>query len=211
MSGGTIYHSSGKEQFTNENPAIVTLKGTSLPTGDNTIGSVKLANPNGNLVTISTGANSNDGTSGSNAGLYTTDFNLLFNGGSWDRMRNNFEGTMISSGKRTSSAISSLITNYNARGLLLYLDVTQASGTGGLKLIVRGKDPTTGTMKDLYSTTTAVTAVGSAVYAVAPAISFTGSRILQTFNGLLPRVFDVYVLAGDSSEYTYTLGYALLL
>jgi hypothetical protein len=217
MSGGTLYASNGKEQFTNDNPAIVQLKTGSiqttpsgkqdvkvvdpLPQGANVIGGTTLTGASGAQGVISTGANSNDGNGGSNNLLYTAGYNLLFNGTAWDRQRSNIEGVLMSSIARTATVSSGLQFNHNARSLFLFLNVTVASATGGLIVILRGRDPVSGQMADIKTFAT-VNAVGKYVFHISPELSATPL--------VIPRQFDVYISHVDSSSYTYSLGYSLL-
>lgn len=59
----------------------------------------------------------NGAASGSSAGL-------LYNGSTFDRSRNNVEGTLLASAERTTTTSSSIQTNHNARGVIIYLNVS---------------------------------------------------------------------------------------
>ena len=69
---------------------------------------------------------------------------MLFNGTTWDPEQGTVEGTALASAARTANTTSSTLTNYNCRGVKLWLNVTAASGTGGLTLYLQGKDPISG-------------------------------------------------------------------
>ena len=134
---------------------------------------------------------------------------LLFNGSSFDRQYNNIQGVLVPSGARTAAPAIPTQTNPNFRGVLLWLNVTVASGTGGLTTTIRGIEPVTGTAFVALLTATAVTATGLFTYVLYPG-AVTGPFTLGT-NGILPRVWTANVAAGDSSSYTYSLAYSMLL
>jgi len=134
-------------------------------------------------------------------------FNLRFNGSSWDRERGNVEATLLSSSARTATTQSADQVNYNGRGVQVILNVTAASGTGGLQVVVQGKDPVSGVYYNLYAAPTAVTANGIKVYEVAPGASTAGAGdVASRVAGQIPRTWRVNVIAGDSSSYTYSVG-----
>lgn len=133
---------------------------------------------------------------------------LHFNGTSWDRVRNNQEATALASAARTATTNSSDITNHNAVGILVFLNVTVASGTGGLQVQVMAKDPVSGSYFALNAAPTAVTGTGLKLYVVDPGSS--GGNATQATEASLPRTFRITVTHGDGSSYTYSVGYALV-
>jgi hypothetical protein len=135
---------------------------------------------------------------------------MLFNGTNWDRQRNNVDGTAIASAARTATTSSADITNHNARGIAVVLDVSAASGSGGLQVSIQAKDPVTGNYAALNSAPTAVTSTGTRVYELYPGAVGGGSGIAQVANVALPRTFRITVTHGDGSSYTYSVGYTLI-
>ena len=121
----------------------------------------------------------------------------------------NAEGTLLASAARTSTTTSPNMTNKNAKGILVSLNVTVASGTGGLQVVIRGHDPVTGTVYWLNALPVAVVATGINVYEVCPAVNTAASGVKQRTSGELPRTWSVSVIHGDSSSYTYSVGYSL--
>lgn len=159
--------------------------------GSATIGTVSL-----------TGSTLADGTSTSIA-------NQGYNGTTYDRWRNNAEGTLLASAARTTTASSSNQTNYNARGVMIFLNVTVASGTGGLTVRINGIDPVSGALRGIPTAPTIVTAVGHYNYVMYPGAS---GGVVSSVSALpLPRSWMVQVSAGDASSYTYSIGYSLIL
>jgi hypothetical protein len=131
----------------------------------------------------------------------------LFNGTTWDRQRNNVEGTALTSAARTTATNSADIVNYNGRGILITLDVSAASGTGGITVRIAAKDLASGNYANLNNAPTAVTAISTTTYLLYPGAT-TGAT--QTTNGTLPRTFRISVGVGDASSYTYSVSYTII-
>ena len=120
----------------------------------------------------------------------------------------NTQGTLLTSAVRTTSTNSPAQTNYNARGVVIVLDVTAASGTGGLTVQIKAPDPVTTTgSNQLHNNPTAVTATGQTLYALYPGASTTGGVVANAFSMVLPRSWFLTVNHGDGSGYTYDVGY----
>jgi hypothetical protein len=152
-----------------------------------------------------------DGLTTSTGALAVGNYPLSFNGSTWDRWRNNMQGTIFVSAVRAANALSSTQTNYNAKGVTIFLDVTVASGTGGLTVYILGVDPVSGKMCYLTSAPTAVTTTGKKTYELYPGISGTGLDVAQRTSAALPRNWVIQIVAGDGSSYTYSVGYSLIL
>lgn len=134
---------------------------------------------------------------------------MRFNGTSWDREYSNVEGTLLASAARTTNQVTAVQTNYNARGVIVVLNVTVASGTGGLTIIVPGTNLGFAWGALLLSATTSIHATGTSTYIVYPG-SATTPNIAQISSVPLPRYWYVEVLVGDASSYTYSVDYALI-
>lgn len=137
-------------------------------------------------------------------------------GGTWDRWRANLEGTLLASAARTALAQAPVQTNYNGRGVLLFLNVTAASGTGGLSVRLQAVDPLSGTAALANGGPTLVTATGLYAYEFYPgglsaAPSTSAGFVVQRVSCALPRSWSAVVNVGDASSYTYSLGYAVVL
>ena len=149
-----------------------------------------------------------DDVSGGNTGAVGP---LAFNESSWDRVRNNTQGTLLASAARTATATSPTMTNYNTKGILVFLSVTVASGTGGLSVRIIAIDPVSGGQWYLNPAPTAITTTGASGYMIYPgAIFVSGSTVSQVIQQPLPRTWYVEVVAGDASSYTYSVGYGLI-
>lgn len=114
--------------------------------------------------------------------------------------------------KGTTSTTSYTSPTYEAKteaGILVVLDVTSASGTGGLQVRINAHDQASGQAVALNAAPTAVTATGTTSYVLYPFGAVAGN-VTQATSFYLPRLFSITVTAGDSSSYTYSLGYCLL-
>ena len=148
--------------------------------------------------------------------LLVSAINSLWNGATWDRQQNNQGITALASAARTASTNSADQLNYNAKGLIAVLDITAASGTGGLQLVVQGKDPISGNYAQLTVTPTAILAAGTYAYELHPGSSTAapgaGNGLLQVRTaGALPRTYRIRVIHGDASSYTYSVGLQTIL
>lgn len=134
--------------------------------------------------------------------------NQLSNGTTLDLQRGNVEGTALASAARTATISSANITNHNARGVMVFLNVTAASGTGGLQTRIRGVDPVGASSVAVNALPTAIIATSLLVYVVYPGGG--AGALTQGTNVELPRTFFIQVVHGDTSSYTYSVSYALL-
>jgi hypothetical protein len=189
---------------------IVELTG-SLPGGSNLLGSVGTQVWNGvEWLVRETSSAMGD----ADAGNYSAGTSpRLWNGSSYDRQYNNTQGTLLASATRTSNAISPTMTNFNARGLQLQLNVTGVPSTpssgSGLAVQVWGYD-VGGNSYALNVQPSNVTAVGEYVYTIYPGASGTTAQIELSSSQPLPRQWAGTVGVTTSDAYTYSLMYSLI-
>lgn len=110
---------------------------------------------------------------------------------------------------RTATWTSKTFDAKTEAGILVVLDVTAASGTGGLTLRINAHDQASSQAVPLNAAPTAVTAVGTTSYALYPFGAVAGG-VTQATEFYLPRMFSISVTHGDSSSYTYSVGFCLL-
>jgi hypothetical protein len=134
-----------------------------------------------------------------------------YNGSTFDVQQNNTQGTLLASAARTGSAVSPTQTNYNAKGVIVFINCTAASGTGGLKLQFRGIDPISGAVSWLNATPTPITATGNYLYVLYPGASTIAQDVRQATSLPLPRQWAIEIWTGDSTSYTYSIGYSYIL
>jgi hypothetical protein len=172
----------------------------------------KVINSLGQELSISSGYGNNDGTSENNLALVTTNYQIAYSGSKWDRWRNNTEGTLLASAARTASLTSATQTNYNAKGVMVFLKVTGASGTGGLRPNFVGIVPS-GIGEYLNANITPITAVGMYVFVLYPGASTAGvsTYIHQVTDLPLPRTWRLDITHSDASSYTYEVSQLTIL
>lgn len=126
----------------------------------------------------------------------------------------NLQGTLLASAARTASTTSATQTNYNARGVIISLDITAASGSGGLAVRLWTLDPVTQKIFYFVAAPTSILATGTYGYEFYPgssaAVAAGTALINQRSSVVLPRSWGVYVIHADGSSYTYSLGYSLI-
>lgn len=131
---------------------------------------------------------------------------MLFNGATLDRPRNNLEGTALASAARTATTQSSDITNHNARGVALWLDLTVVPGVQTVTLSVEAKDPVSGKYSTIF-TGAAEVATATRFYEVYPGVAETANVDAAV---ALPRTFRVSVTHSGAGSFTYSVGYCLI-
>lgn len=126
---------------------------------------------------------------------------------------------LLESAARTASAATSNVTttnlgnvvklgpafDYDAITARWYLNVTAASGTGGLTWTLRGYDKASGNFVVIAADSAAVVATGTYSFEIGIApVAPSGNRRVAV-SELLPVQWDVLIAAGDASSYTYSL------
>lgn len=110
---------------------------------------------------------------------------------------------------RTAGASLPNLSGLGHRGVRVYLDITAASGTGGLSVILRAVGPR-GTIAPLNTGGSPQTTTGLKVYDFYPNAAAAAAGVVDAASRRLPKLFELAVTAGDGSSYTYQLDYELL-
>jgi len=153
-----------------------------------------------------------DGANNNHNELVVSARKYLFNETSWDRMRGNTEIEILASGARNSSAVSPNFTNYNHRGIIIWLNITDITpgGTDTVSLYVRGVDPVSGSMKNLLVGPT-INSTGLQVYLIYPGVTDSESAFGDIEEIPLPRTWSVRIdHSGDTDTFTYSVGGSLI-
>jgi hypothetical protein len=146
-------------------------------------------------------------------GIPVADFPMLWNSGtSYDRMTNNINVNIQNAGTaKTATFTTSDQTNYNAKGVYIFVNVTVVSGTTPtMQPIVQIKDAgVSNVVFPILTASTNITATGMYVYAVYPtAISGT----TQSVNTPLSRTWNVqFVIGGTTPSFTFSIGASYIL
>lgn len=117
---------------------------------------------------------------------------------------------ILTSAARTATIVSPNQVNRAAKGAIFYLNITVASGTGGLRLRIRTIDPESGTEALLNDNPAAVITTGIFGYSIWPSDIENRGFMTQNTNMLLPPTFGVEVRHLDASSYTYSVAVHLV-
>jgi len=152
-----------------------------------------------------------DGRAATDMGLVTQTFLYGFNGSRWDRWRNNTEKTVLPSGTRTASGNSADQTNYNARGVMTWINVTAVSGSfaagEGLKIVIEAKDPTSGAYWLLSPEIGPYTTTGVREILVYPGCTDTAGYFESENDIPLPRTWKIYYdITGTDPSFEFSVG-----
>lgn len=133
-----------------------------------------------------------------------------YNTGLTSQLSSSISGALIPSAARTT-ALADIIPDENiadARGILVFLTVTAASGTGGLQVGVKALPPgvmTGGVL--LHTLPAAVIATGVTSLMIYPGIAAGATTFASA---VLPPRIGFNVSVGDASSYTYSISAFLL-
>ena len=121
-----------------------------------------------------------------------------YNGTDFDAVRNNIQGTLLTSAERIASIDSADQINYNGHGVHVILDVTAIDATPSIVLTIEGKDAAGNYYTILQGA--AVVGVSVNVYKVAPWCQNVANVSVAD---LLPREWRVTVTHADADKITY--------
>ena len=120
----------------------------------------------------------------------------------------------LASAARTATTSGANINIESAKGIILYLNVTAASGTGGIHMGILGVFPDGVSVQTTTYQMTGLTATGRSMMIVYPgggALCTPSGRVTGADYQLrIPPVIRPYILHDDASSYTYSLEYQLL-
>jgi len=151
---------------------------------------------------------------GVGAGAYALNVRTFlhgFNGTNWDRWRNNTEVTVLPSATRTAGGVSPDQTNFNARGVVIYLNITAVSGTfaagEGLNIHIDFKDPVSGEYPQVTPDIGPYTTTGLRCIVVYPGATDVRGYFPTENDVPLPRTWRVhYGITGTTPSFTFSVG-----
>ena len=160
-------------------------------------------------------------TPASNGALPTLALPHVANGtGTYDPVQGNVEGTALASGARTGSTRSANLTNYNNKGVYVFLNVTavpSVPGTGGLQVQICPGTALDGHQYGVVAPqpSALIQAVGGYAFLLYPhmtpgGITNAAYSLCGVVDAPLPRTWGVYVVHGDAQSYTYAVYYSLV-
>lgn len=122
-------------------------------------------------------------------------------------------GTALASAARTANTQSSDISGAGFNSLIVYFSCSAASGTGGLTIRIRAKNPLTGQYNGVCTTTVAITNTDNAVLMFGRGMGAGAQTVPATYGGfmggVIPETFRIEILHADASSYTYSVAYEL--
>lgn len=125
------------------------------------------------------------------------------------------EKILLASAARTAYTSTPIQTNINAKGVLVVLNITVASGTGGLKLLFNGQvNGLNVNIAGPASPSTAIVATGRYGFIIYPGIgaapSSSPNNVIATFSTVIPAKWFIDISHGDATSYTYDISYQYL-
>jgi hypothetical protein len=112
---------------------------------------------------------------------------------------------LLASAARTATVASPQQKDAVLECCRVYLNVTAASGTGGLTPQFRGYDRVSASAVALSAGGSAITATGLYVYEMMPNPRTAFGNVKESVGCFLPYVWDFQITVGDSSSYTYSV------
>lgn len=138
---------------------------------------------------------------------------FLYNGINMDSYDNNIALTLLASAARTATTPTPDQTNYNHRGLALFINVTARVGTTTLTPSLQVKDPVGAEYHTVWTAAAAInTADGLAVYLFYPsALADAAELYTEAVDLTVPRTWRVNVVHGDTDSITYSVAAGMIL
>lgn len=121
-------------------------------------------------------------------------------------MGRNLSGTLLASAARTATTSSADQTNYNAKGVRVFINVTVDAAAASVVPTITVKDPVSGVYTAIL-TGAAITATGHTVLTVYPGATVAAGVTLSTALG---KTWRVTMTHADTDSMTYSIGYATL-
>ena len=130
---------------------------------------------------------------------------LGHNGTNWDRWRNNEMLTaLLPNAARTVTEVSALQTNFNARGLFLFIVVDTIVATPSVTPVVHARQDTNGAYETIWQAPAAITAPGSYTYMLYPGVASGGGTSLTAMASMIiPRKWRLQMTHNDPDSITY--------
>lgn len=144
-----------------------------------------------------------DGDANNDQRLLTGASPQEFNGSTYDRRRNVVRTAYLASAARTATTNGSDRTNYNFRGLTVFVNITSA-GTLGITPAVQIKDDTSGNYVSVYTAAAAINSTGQRAYNIRLAAENTEGWTETFLGGIDAKTYRVIFTHGDTVSITYS-------
>jgi hypothetical protein len=123
-----------------------------------------------------------------------------------DATFNNGDLVILASAVRAASSNGSDRANPNARGILIFVDVTAVPGVDTITVTLQGKDPASGKYYTILASA-AIVATGTVVLRVYPGLTAAANLVASD---LLPRTWRIIVTHSAGTNFTYSVGASLI-
>ena len=178
-----------------------------LLTEDGTYANLRTAIYQDNNQAIVSVANS-DGRGATQGVMGTLPYNHLYNGGSWDRMRNTVSTTYLASASRTATTTGATIKTYNSPAIAFAITVSAVAGGGEtLTPVIQGNSPIGSNPVTLLTSGTTITATGEYYIAFGRGITSTSGHdgILDLADGALIMNMSLKITHSASGTFGYAV------
>lgn len=140
------------------------------------------------------------------AGYNPVAFGVVDGSGNVQYQQCNQALTLLPSAARTVGVASPTQTNLSCSTVLIFVNVTVASGTGGLDIHLQAMDTISSTWGDIaeFNASVKITTTGLYIISWGPGCVSTGKFNAQG-QGILPQTWRINVTVSDSSSYTYSI------
>jgi len=141
-------------------------------------------------------------------GLYVQSMGHLFNESGWDRKRGNVELTILASATRTGTTNSADFTNYNHRGVIVFMRITARTvgATPQVNLLIQAKDPVSGHYQTIAQKINFDPTIGNHLVVCYPGADDV-QGLLNSNDLPLPRTWRVRVeFVQEITDLTYSVG-----
>lgn len=146
----------------------------------------------------------NDSQTVGDGGLVTAAVPMMIGGlgTTSDRQRGITTPVLLASSARTTNTNSTDQTNFNHRGLLLMIDVSNA-GTGSITPAIQVKDSISGNYKTIWTAAAPLTANGTYVYAFYPG-ELNTLLYTEALNAIISRTWRLAITHNNANSITYS-------
>lgn len=121
-------------------------------------------------------------------------------------MARNISGTLLASAARTATASSPDQTNYNGRGVRIFINVTVHAVSAAIVPTIEVKDPVSGVYTAI-ATGASITGTGHTVITVFPGVTVAANLAISNALG---KIWRVTMTPGNANSATYSVGYSTL-
>lgn len=133
---------------------------------------------------------------------------VLSNGSTFDLEQNNTEGTLLASAARTATVASADQTNYNARGVRVFINVTATSATPSITITIQEKDPISGNYIDKLVSAAITTTGQKTTLVMYPGVTAAANVAISEPLG---RTWRINATHSDADSITYSVAYGYIL